>query len=350
MAKFHTNRKGESATCDAPPGKCPLGGEHFDTAEEAQEHFESTRGDQHLKGVSKKAKSADTVEVYRHPQGKVATIRNGELEITKDGRAANSSATVEKLRSGHGSWTRDEAVEADVEPNGTPKLSDKEVQSNYSKAQDDEVRTSAELKAVYQAQREYDEKHAAQEGRRFHIGHDENGKIGRIQGESPEPRGSTFVKKSNEQEAELEDAFTKHRAAMKNLTDRQTDVEEAGLGHTIPDDGNTVRVRSQAQKWLLKNELQGQISDGQWENASNNPWQDWSSAKVVVDPKNPGRNFNTRKDNYNLNAKSLLDAVGDRMVDDVKTRTKRSDYNEKTMRGDLADLKHIFKTKREPLG
>lgn len=348
MPRFHTSRKGESVECDADEGKCPLGGQHFDTAEEATAHFESSQGDQHLNGITK-SKAKDSVEVYRHPQGKVATIRNGVLEVTKDGRVIKSSATIDNLRDGHGRWTRDadSTHEENSGPDPTPAISHEEFQNNYAEAQTAETDATAKVDSVYRRHKEYDAQHAQEEGRRYYIGRDENGKVGEVYGQNPDPRGRHFVKRSEEQRAELNEAFENRQKASRDLEDRQTDIEEAGLGHTIPDDGNTVRVRSQAQKWLLKNELQGQISDGQWENTANNPYEDWSSAKVVVDPKNPGRNFHTRKDNYNLNSRSLLDAVGDRMVDDVQTRTKRPDYNEKTMRADLADLKNIFKTKRD---
>lgn len=33
--RYHMNGKGESAKCDAPPGKCPLEGEHYESEEEA---------------------------------------------------------------------------------------------------------------------------------------------------------------------------------------------------------------------------------------------------------------------------------------------------------------------------
>lgn len=102
--RHHINSKGESAPCHAEPGKCPLGGEHFDSAEEADKHLEKTMSDQLTHGVRK---SKPTVEVYRHPQGKVATIRDGVLEVTKDGKVVKSSATIEKLRDGHGRWTKD---------------------------------------------------------------------------------------------------------------------------------------------------------------------------------------------------------------------------------------------------
>lgn len=38
MEKYHINRKGEAAQCRATTRPCPLGGEHFDSAEEAMIH------------------------------------------------------------------------------------------------------------------------------------------------------------------------------------------------------------------------------------------------------------------------------------------------------------------------
>lgn len=105
--RFHISVRGESATCDAPPGKCPLNSEHFDTAAEAAQYVENSMAEHAHAGVTKKPRETESVEVYRHPQGKVATIRNGSLEVTKDGKVTKSSATIDKLRAGHGRWTKD---------------------------------------------------------------------------------------------------------------------------------------------------------------------------------------------------------------------------------------------------
>lgn len=125
-------------------------------------------------------------------------------------------------------------------------------------------------------------------------------------------------------------------------------LEESGRGYMVPDvpGKNTIRVRNRAQKILLEGELQGQISDGLWENTPGNPWSDWSNADVVVDPDHLGRNFYTRKDNYQLNAKALLDVVGDRMVESVRKDDGDADYDSEIMAKDLKDLRTIFKTKR----
>lgn len=68
--------------------------------------------------LSKKRK--DSVEVYRHPQGKIATVQNGVLTVTKNGKQVNSSATIEKLRAGHGRWTEDSNADSTVIPDSAP--------------------------------------------------------------------------------------------------------------------------------------------------------------------------------------------------------------------------------------
>lgn len=71
---------------------------------------------------------------------------------------------------------------------------------------------------------------------------------------------------------------------------------------------------------LFMAEMQGQISDGMWENASPRMhfqvWVRLTFADTIVDAENPGRCGSTiyvRKNNYNFTSKELLDVVGDRM-------------------------------------
>lgn len=52
--RYHISSKGESAKCEAPPGKCPLNGEHFDSPEEAQEHHEKTQKSSEFASITKK--------------------------------------------------------------------------------------------------------------------------------------------------------------------------------------------------------------------------------------------------------------------------------------------------------
>lgn len=131
-------------------------------------------------------------------------------------------------------------------------------------------------------------------------------------------------------------------------------LEDAGMGHLIPDNGPTLRVATRAQAILLRDELSGQISDGKWENLELRDWQNggkahwevWGSAIVIVDPSHVGRNFNAAKDNYQINAKDLLDVVGDRMVEYVKDGTGDKDFNDAAMRVELRELRNIMKTSR----
>lgn len=105
-----------------------------------------------------------------------------------------------------------------------------------------------------------------------------------------------------------------------------------------------LRVRNVAQKVLWEQELSGQISDGHWENSRpNDHWRSWSSAEVVIDPENVGRNFYAQRESYNFTSKDLLDVVGERMVEAVRVLTGNADYSEPDMKADLKDLKSIIK-------
>lgn len=109
----------------------------------------------------------------------------------------------------------------------------------------------------------------------------------------------------------------------------------------------TLAVRNLAQKVLMEDELQGQISDGMWENATpHDHWKPWCDAEVVVDPANLGRNFHARKDNYNFLAKDLLEVVADRMIESVRDKVGLSNYDMFALRCDLKDLKQIVRIQR----
>lgn len=74
-----------------------------------------------------------------------------------------------------------------------------------------------------------------------------------------------------------------------------------------------ITVANVAQQALMELELQGQISDGWWENAK--PWNHWqgpSGADVVVGSPT-GMNFRPKR-TYDFTAKELLDVVGVRML------------------------------------
>lgn len=152
---------------------------------------------------------------------------------------------------------------------------------------------------------------------------------------------------------------------------------------------NTLNFRNSIQKALFLLEIQGQISDGMWENTRPfNHWMYWGLCKVGVDPSRVGRNFYPTKDNYNLTSSELLGVVGYRMrwyaalvekgykLEDIKIagdyiesrydkdeywdRVKelvnrvfggyenlckeREGYSFKQLRKELEDMKTIFKT------
>lgn len=296
-------------------------------------------------------------EVYRHPQGKLIRVNpDGSVQAFKDGKEVSTSATAEKLRAGYGQWKRGDATGLKLPGAPQGEISPEEaqeLQDSYARKLTEVRESAADSADLYAEHKAYDAQYAEAEGRLEHYDYKSNSYL---KGKHPSG-GSTRIVPSAEQKAEREAMNERVKAAAEAERNAQTALEEAGLGHTIPDEeavpghsyrkGHTIRVNTQAQKWLLVNELQGQISDGKWENTSGNPWEDWSSAKVIVDPQNPGRNFFTTKDNYQLNAKDLLDVVGDRMIEDVQNRTGNANYSEKDMLKDLADLRKIFKTKRD---
>lgn len=77
---------------------------------------------------------------------------------------------------------------------------------------------------------------------------------------------------------------------------------------------NTIAFENFLQLVLWKTEIKGQLSDGQWENATPmDHWKPWCRATAIVDENNVGRNFFPRREKYNLTAPDFLDAVGDRM-------------------------------------
>tara|TARA_R110002167_G_C12707228_1_gene655120 strand:- start:23765 stop:24274 length:510 start_codon:yes stop_codon:yes gene_type:complete len=75
----------------------------------------------------------------------------------------------------------------------------------------------------------------------------------------------------------------------------------------------TLNVRNARQVALFHCELQGQISDGMWENTAGTGWKQWCETTAVVNPDQVGVNFFPKKDNFNLNSKQLLEVVGNRM-------------------------------------
>ena len=115
-------------------------------------------------------------------------------------------------------------------------------------------------------------------------------------------------------------------------------------------ENKVLAVNNEAQKVIFLSEMQGQISDGMWENARPfdhyKAWSDLNEESVIVDPSNVGRNFHAIKDNYNLNAQDLIDIVGERVIEAVREATGNKDYSMKDLRRDIAQLRKAMQTMR----
>lgn len=79
----------------------------------------------------------------------------------------------------------------------------------------------------------------------------------------------------------------------------------------------TIYFETPSQAALFSNELQGQISDGAWENAGPvDHWKFWCDLSVKVDDSNPrivAEGYCPRN-TYGINRKDLLEVVGSRMM------------------------------------
>jgi len=81
-----------------------------------------------------------------------------------------------------------------------------------------------------------------------------------------------------------------------------------------------LNVDNMEQKIIFFTEMQGQLSDGMWENMEpDNHWRPWCSLKwddVHIDPDNLGVGGNLQnapKRDYSFNSRELLEIVGDRV-------------------------------------
>lgn len=128
---FHYNPStGETGECSAKKGKCPFGSldSHFTSEEAARAAYEASMAGELLpkttkststQAVAPRALTADELrfyepilkdttspEMYAHPQGKVFIhdSATGVSRIFKNGRAANSSGSIDDLRAGRGAW------------------------------------------------------------------------------------------------------------------------------------------------------------------------------------------------------------------------------------------------------
>lgn len=94
--------------------------------------------------------------------------------------------------------------------------------------------------------------------------------------------------------------------------------------------------------------MQGQISDGYWENASpQNHWKPWIAAEVIVDPANIGRDFSVQKDNYALNTKPLVDLIEDQLIEAAESVVGKNYYNRKWLDRDLREIKLAMRQMRK---
>lgn len=110
----------------------------------------------------------------------------------------------------------------------------------------------------------------------------------------------------------------------------------------------TIAFRNNYQVALFEGELQGQITDGFWENST--PSQDiqyWATAIAIADPINLGRDFPLRKDGFAFTSAELQSYVGERMLADVRTKTGDQSYTKAKMMADLRDMRSIVKTMRK---
>lgn len=78
-----------------------------------------------------------------------------------------------------------------------------------------------------------------------------------------------------------------------------------------------VRTIEQAAAWI---ELDGQISDGYWENRKGSDWQTWCAAeiRVAAEGEEVGRQFFTTCDKFNLLAPDLTRVIWKRMIGIVR--------------------------------
>ncbi len=113
-------------------------------------------------------------------------------------------------------------------------------------------------------------------------------------------------------------------------------------------EGLKIVWRNLAQAVLYEQELKGQISDGNWENAS--PEHHWhrmcdaqSEVSTMEDGSDLGPNFSPVR-RYNFADKELLEVVGDRMLEYVRcTVPGAAEYTADDMRKDLRDMKKIMR-------
>ena len=102
-----------------------------------------------------------------------------------------------------------------------------------------------------------------------------------------------------------------------------------------------LNVANKEQKVIFLCEMQGQLSDGRWENTNpHNHWEPWCSLNwdtVQVNPDSIGVTESlcfAQKRNYQFNSKWLLDIVGDRVIFKINLLEALGDKIEEILKTD----------------
>lgn len=81
--RFHINGRGESDECDAPPGKCPLGGQHYESGDEADRAFEA-ENDGNLFAPQGKLITNRLDDAYNEPQVNPLVVGSDNRTMPED--------------------------------------------------------------------------------------------------------------------------------------------------------------------------------------------------------------------------------------------------------------------------
>lgn len=139
---------------------------------------------------------------------------------------------------------------------------------------------------------------------------------------------------------------TRMDRAEKELMKAQVALETSGMGHKIRDDEKTLRVSTQEQKWIVEEVLKHEIQKGYWSDMTPSSQNEWLSLKVVVDPRNLGKNFISSKVDFALCSKENMKGLGLRMINSVFKNTEKSKYSVKDLEADLLELEKALMTPR----
>lgn len=99
MTRYHMSERGEMAPCKAEAGNCPLGGDHYESKEEAQAGIEARLAEEHdvNSGIRKNTKTSQTDDTEAAP-----SPNDDELDRARRvlGLTAPEVNMVKKLRDG----------------------------------------------------------------------------------------------------------------------------------------------------------------------------------------------------------------------------------------------------------